>query len=182
MPKEKDSAKSSPKKKGLKWLFATLIVGAFGGGGLWWYLSKKKGKSGDEEFESLVEFEEIKDEGPTGPSHPPALPRIPARTPSSTHPGNSGQFPLSPGMKGPLIKQMQQFMIDNYGRKILPRYGADGHWGAETTAALKSLKIKIPITREFYEAVVRGNQRGNLVFPPSPLSGHAPRARTWDNY
>ena len=51
-------------------------------------------------------------------------------------------FPLQRGSRGTEVKNMQQAMVDYYGggdvSKVLPRYGVDGIFGAETLAAVKN--------------------------------------------
>jgi hypothetical protein len=46
-------------------------------------------------------------------------------------------FPLKKGSSGILVKQLQQALLAQGGK--LPKYGADGKFGDETQAALKSL-------------------------------------------
>lgn len=46
-------------------------------------------------------------------------------------------FPLKKGSSGNLVKQLQQALMSQGGK--LPKYGADGKFGSETEAALKSL-------------------------------------------
>lgn len=46
-------------------------------------------------------------------------------------------FPLKKGSSGVLVKQLQTALLAQGGK--LPKYGADGKFGAETEAALKSL-------------------------------------------
>ena len=63
-------------------------------------------------------------------------------------PTSNSTYPLKEGSKGALVKQMQTALIKKYGKGILPKYGADGWFGKETTAALKSkgLKTNIDLT------------------------------------
>ena len=52
----------------------------------------------------------------------------------------SSDFPLKKGSRGPKVQQLQVALIAQYGKGILPRYGADGSFGNETQAALNKLK------------------------------------------
>jgi hypothetical protein len=54
-------------------------------------------------------------------------------------------FPLKKGSSGNLVKQLQQALIAQGGK--LPKYGADGKFGSETEAALKSL-YKVTVVDE----------------------------------
>jgi hypothetical protein len=63
----------------------------------------------------------------------PAPTPIPTPTPVSLPPVS-----LVPGMKGPYVVMLQKALMKK-GYK-LPKWGADGSWGAETTAALLLLK------------------------------------------
>lgn len=45
-------------------------------------------------------------------------------------------FPLSLGSRGKEVKQLQAYLIKNYGN-VLKQYGADGTWGNEMTGAMK---------------------------------------------
>lgn len=53
-------------------------------------------------------------------------------------------FPLKKGSSGALVKQLQQALLSQGGK--LPKYGADGKFGAETEAALKSLYKSTSVT------------------------------------
>ena len=186
MAKE-DNPKKPKKRKGLKMALLALLVSLFGGGAIWWFTGGKnrvKGKKKEDKSEELIEFEEIPEEKPIPSHNPPALPRIPVGG-KGRRPGDNDRFPLGPGMKGPYVQAVQEFLIRNYGRKVLPRWGADRQWGKETTAALQALKVKIPISLAFFKAVVEGEAQGKLSLPPDPLSGGlgAPDpTRNWNNY
>ena len=55
----------------------------------------------------------------------------------------SCKFPLQKGSKGDCVKQLQQALINAFGKAVLPKYGADKDWGSETDKAVKEkLKIK----------------------------------------
>lgn len=50
---------------------------------------------------------------------------------------SSCNFPLKKGSKNSCVKQLQQTLINSFGSKILPKYGADSDWGSETEKAVK---------------------------------------------
>jgi hypothetical protein len=54
---------------------------------------------------------------------------------------DASQFPIQAGSKGDMVKQLQNALIAAYGSEALPKYGADGDFGSETTAALKKYGI-----------------------------------------
>ena len=55
-------------------------------------------------------------------------------------------FPLKKGSNNACVGQLQDALIAAYGRSVLPRYGADHDWGAETQAAVTSKLGKTQIT------------------------------------
>ena len=60
---------------------------------------------------------------------------LPTNVPSSAW---RAGFPLQMGSRDAAVTELQNALIGRYGRSILPRYGADGMWGAETQTAMKS--------------------------------------------
>lgn len=69
------------------------------------------------------------------PTQPTATPK--ARPRRSTSNVSSG-FPLREKSKGRYVRELQQALVNRYGRGILPDWGVDGDWGSETTRALLS--------------------------------------------
>lgn len=60
-------------------------------------------------------------------------------TPSTSYvPQTGSSFPLKKGSRGEKVRQLQNALIARYGASVLPRYGADGDFGSEMTAALKN--------------------------------------------
>lgn len=60
-------------------------------------------------------------------------------TPASAYvPQTTSGFPLKKGSRGDKVRQLQNALIARYGASVLPRYGADGDFGSEMTAALKN--------------------------------------------
>lgn len=58
---------------------------------------------------------------------------------TGTTPVSACSFPLKKGSVGVCVQQLQMALIKYYGPSILPKYGADGNWGAETEGAVKAL-------------------------------------------
>ena len=88
----------------------------------------------------------------------------PNPTPTETVVGQSAGFPLVKGIKGAKVKQMQEALIMKNGKKILPRYGADGDFGKETSAALAKLGFPATIDEATFNTIV-----GIKVWPFSGL-------------
>jgi hypothetical protein len=110
-------------------------------------------------------YQKKKDAGNTLPELPdlPALPEpnnnnnnyTPAPTPKP-QPNTSG-FPLKRGSRGDKVRAFQEALIQQHGKTILPKYGADGQFGSEMTAALKKLNLPATIDESTYNIMVRGN-------------------------
>lgn len=66
-------------------------------------------------------------------------------------------FPLTKGSKGTLVKTFQEALIAKHGKTILPKYGADGDYGSEMSAALKKLGLVDSITETTYNLYVKGS-------------------------
>jgi len=71
-------------------------------------------------------------------------------------PKTSDGFPLKRGSKGDKVKALQEALIEKHGKIIMPRYGADGFFGAEMIAALKKLKLPASINQTTYNVLVQG--------------------------
>ncbi len=135
-PKPKGKSKSKPKantksKKKSKGLVGAMLIalGLLGlGTGAFFYFKPKS--TADETQMSELD---------TATSSAPK---------TKSAPTSNSTYPLKEGSKGALVKQMQTALIKKYGKGILPKYGADGWFGKETTAALKSkgLKTNIDLT------------------------------------
>lgn len=63
---------------------------------------------------------------------------IPTPTSSGSSTPRNDKFPIAKGSKGDLVKRVQNALIKAYGAGCLPKFGADGIWGNETEACLKS--------------------------------------------
>lgn len=68
---------------------------------------------------------------------------------------SADSFPLKRGSKGDNVRQLQQALINKYGGKTLPKYGADGDFGSETVAALKKLKMPATISETLFNVLTQ---------------------------
>jgi len=158
-------------------MLTTLAIGAAGVLGYlgWQYMKSRKAKKSPNLDETLLRS----NGGTTTPGAYPSgtviepittLPNssIPDSTirPPVTLPTGSGRsyssaaaddFPLRKGSKGDNVRALQQAIINKYGRKMLPKYGADGDFGSETTAALKKLKMPATISETFFNVLTQGS-------------------------
>jgi hypothetical protein len=83
------------------------------------------------------------------------LPSLPSPKPNRSN--VSDGFPLRKGSRGALVKDLQKALISKYGESILPRYGADGDFGAETLNALTSRGLPTIITSEIFTELIKGS-------------------------
>lgn len=75
-------------------------------------------------------------------------------TSSSSGSSASSGFPLKKGSRGELVENLQQALIDKYGASILPKYGADGHFGTETQTALTTKGHPSVVTADVFTKLV----------------------------
>lgn len=80
---------------------------------------------------------------------------------SYTPPSSNDDFPLKKGSKGQAVKSMQQALINKYGKSILPKYGADGDFGTETTNALKKAGLPATIDESTYNVLMQGGSKNS---------------------
>ena len=156
--RNKPGLKKQQKKKVL---LTTIAVGAAGVLGYfgWQYIKKQKEKKeGDAGL--ILKPKNVQIEQPSPPyrdtSAYPKPKARPRRNPVSenTDSGGSSEFPLKRGSKGDTVKSLQEALIKKHGRSIMPRYGADGFYGAEMAAALKKLKLPAAIDESTYNVLV----------------------------
>lgn len=170
------TAKSRKKETGTIML-TTLAIGAAGVLGIlgWQYIKKRKQKNSPNLDETL-----LKSQSGNTPSGPftDILSPLPGNTATSPYvpdsispviiPSNgngdkknsasaSDDFPLKRGSKGENVRQLQEALIGKYGSKTLPKYGADGSFGAEMVAALKKVKLPATISETLFNVLVQGN-------------------------
>ena len=162
---KKIATKTSTKKQQKKKIvFTTLAVSAAGILGYfgWQYFKKRKEKK-------VANIDDIlKPTVATPPYQPPAqdtpvwtTPKIKTKPehPSSNEdepPKSNDGFPLRRGSKGSQVKALQESLMAKYGNNILPRYGADGSFGAEMAAALRKLKMPASISQTTFNVLVQG--------------------------
>ena len=139
---------------------ATGILGYFG----WKYYKKKK----DSKSNDLEEVLKTRTTIPTMPTTPvynnyPDTPRVstpkikatPIYTPAAEPVTRNDDFPLKRGSRGDKVKALQESLIEKYGKKILPRYGADGQFGAEMATALKKSGLPASVDESTYNVLVK---------------------------
>ncbi len=167
--KNKSNGAASAKKQRTKKIIITSVaVGAAGILGYfgWQYFKKKRQQKRGSDLDSLLQ---------TAASSPvtnfPAIdtvytpPKPKSSTPKSSgvsysyNPASSSSgFPLKRGSKGENVRLLQQALITKYGKTILPRYGADGDFGSETTAALKKAGLPDTITESIFNVLTQGSK------------------------
>ena len=164
-------AKSNNKKQQKKKIvLTTLAVGAAGILGYfgWQYYKKRKDKNSSEpevSFKKTAAEESSPSYVDTPVFRPSAKPKTKVRPqtvnqnpyldiPAAT----KNDFPLKRGSKGEKVRALQEALITKYGKQILPRYGADGDFGTEMTAALKKAKLPATINQSTYNVLVQTNK------------------------
>jgi len=148
------------KTKYLLWGLGAVAVGT-GGYFLFKHLQSKKDNTEIEDFKEQISSGEspvtiTKSSDYSAPSAP-----APARSNSGSYrptPTNS-TFPLKRKSKGTLVKDVQLALIKQFGSSILPKYGADGYYGAEMEAALVSKGFPKVIDNETYAKIVIGKNQ-----------------------
>jgi hypothetical protein len=129
-------------------------------GGIWLYKkstgnsdAQRSGKSGDD-------FDQFTPQNTTSNKALPA--------PVYSAPANDG-FPLRIGSRGKNVEQLQQAIINVFGKSALPKFGADGDWGSETQRffdANPGLKSVIDITT--FSQYATGKFPGVTSSPTAP--------------
>jgi len=66
------------------------------------------------------------------------------------------EFPIKKGSKGDRVKQLQQALIEKYGKSIFPKSGADGVFGSEMSAALSKLNLPQEINESTFNLLTKG--------------------------
>ena len=100
---------------------------------------------------------------PNSSTFEPPVVSVPARTTGSSTTTSSGSFPLKRGSRGPLVKNIQKALIARYGKSILPKFGADGHWGSEMQSALKRKGLPTTISESLFNQVLTSGAINQLT-------------------
>lgn len=87
----------------------------------------------------------------------------------------SDAFPLRLHAKGDKVRLLQQALIRTYGAGILKKFGADGDFGSELQAALRSKGYGVPLSESDYNKIV-GKKEETQQTPPAPLVTFDPAA------
>lgn len=128
---------------------ATGIIGYFG----WQYFKKKKAAKHDD-IETLIK--NLDQPIVTQPLPPAPKPKNQPKTYSYSTPERNDDFPLKKGSKGENVRRLQEALITKYGKQTLPKYGADGDFGSELSAALKKLGLPATITESTLNVIAQG--------------------------
>ncbi len=70
---------------------------------------------------------------------------------------NKSNFPLKRGSRGKLVQQLQEALMNRYGKSVLPKWGADGSWGSELDKALTNNNLPTHITKSLFQKFVGGS-------------------------
>ena len=166
-----NAAVANKKTKKKKIVLTTLAVGAAGILGYfgWQYYKKRKKEKGDTEPGISFKRKEEPDYTPVivdSPVYKPVVKSKPKPKPVYQNPYvddtpvSRNDFPLKRGSKGNNVRSLQEMLISKHGKQILPRYGADGDFGPEMTAALKKLKLPAVIEQSTYNVLMQGCSGG----------------------
>jgi hypothetical protein len=191
-------AKSGSSAAGSTIVLTTLALGAAGVLSYlgWQYMKKRKQRNGPNLEEALLKSGagtttdsttlpgtaiDTLSPLPSTATPPYAIPDSLINNPVSVSQGRkrektqaaSDDFPLRRGSKGDNVRILQEVLIKKYGAKTLPRYGADGDFGSETTAALKKLKMPATVSETFFNVLTQGNS--SATSSGTDLSALAPK-------
>ncbi|OSZ78128.1 hypothetical protein CAP35_07645 [Chitinophagaceae bacterium IBVUCB1] len=151
------------------------IIGYFG----WQYYKKKRGQKTSNLEEELIRTTPTSSNGNSTNVTLPSGETIPITNTNSsgggkatgkkntgggstyTPPSYNDDFPLKKGSKGASVKSMQQALISKYGKSLLPKYGADGDFGTETTNALKKLGLPTIVDESTYNVILQGGSKSS---------------------
>lgn len=168
----KTTATGTKKKAKKKIVLTTLAVsaaGIFGYFGWQYYKKQKDKKSGEQEPVLIPKNIATPPYRPTDSTAAWNIPRASSKPKTRAYPADNNSedandsvnmFPLKRGSKGAEVKTLQETLIEKHGRAIMPKYGADGFFGAELSAALKKLKLPVTIPETTYHVLVHGQNAG----------------------
>jgi hypothetical protein len=126
------------------------ILGYFG----WQYLQKKKkaknAANADNVLAPTVDNSLIVDDNYSNSDISfPTFPKIKKAATTST----KSVFPLKKGSKGVEVTQLQNALMNKYGKTVLPKYGADGDFGSETVNALKKIGLATTVSESMFSVL-----------------------------
>ncbi len=163
--KKKETINSVKKQRTKKIIIASVAVSAagiltyFG----WQYYKKRKDSSSGTDLSKLLQKTGTDAASYSSSNSDVVTPKPKkgtVKTPRSNSSGSdSGSgFPLKRGSKGDNVRMLQQALINKYGKNILPRYGADGDFGAETVAALKKAGLPAQVSESTFNVLTQGTR------------------------
>lgn len=79
-------------------------------------------------------------------------------------PVKNDSFPLSLGMRGPLVVKLQTALINKF--QIGIKGGADGIFGGHTTEALETVGYDTTVSESDYKDILAGKKKGSNQSPP----------------
>lgn len=154
MNKTKRTSRKKQQQK--KILVTTIAVGATGILGYfgWQYLKKRRG-SATSDIDTLIKN---LDQPIVDQVNPPMVKtksksKITSYSPEAT--SKADGFPLKKGSKGENVRRLQEALIANYGKTVLPKFGADGDFGSEVANALKKLGLPTNITESTLNVIAQ---------------------------
>jgi len=163
----KASKYKNPKKRKFILLgigFGVLALGGFG----YWYFKGRKGVFIDNSDDDIIQKLSRENKEPiSNPKQKASPPKKQNPTPNAIDkaPVLEKNFPLKSGSKNELVKKLQEALIKTYGKNILPKYGADGQFGNEMIAALKSKGFSSIIDETTYNKIVGITVNNPIVTP-----------------
>lgn len=159
----------SKKKRQKKIIIASIAVGAAGILGYfgWQYLKKRKNNKKGTDLDAILKTSGSYTNADSNytptpvytipKSNPKPVKTAPVFTIPKTTADTNG-FPLKKGSRGNNVRLLQEALITKYGKSILPRYGADGDFGSETTSALKKAGLPATITESVFNVLTEGTK------------------------
>ncbi len=164
----------------MKWYVLTSIAaaGAVAAAGLGYYILKKRNPEQGDDPNAEQRF--------AGESNASSPGTQQASTPYSPLPQVQSKYPLQRGSRGESVRLLQQALITKFGASILPKYGADGSWGAELEKALSSKGLSTQISEQTFNAYSNGNFGSqhnssvpDLTKPNTTASSISNDVKTW---
>ena len=135
----KRAASPPPKSKAGKYILIGLGLVAVAGTAFY-FVNRANTANGSLLSDGLTDIPETETKS-TSDSSPVSIPK-------ASSGGSSAGFPLKRGSRGDLVQKIQKLLIQKYGATILPKYGADGIWGAEMEAAMINKGLPNLITEQ----------------------------------